>query len=801
MNRKHIAFGLALVMLFSAVVGCGSKEDKRAKFIERGKNYFEQEEYGKATLEFKNALQIDPQYGETYYWLAECEMTQKNIRQAFGYLNKAVELDPELLDAQVKLAYALRLAKQMDQAKEKLELVLSKDPEHPEARLLESLILAGEGQEAKAEAGLRKLVDEGGEISPKACFSLAQLKAKQDRLSESVSIINDCLERDEKNVMLLQGLARMYAKMENVSQTEAVLKRLVGYYPEEDRYAINLARFYVGTKQVDQAEKTLLDLVTERPESDEMRATLASFYEGQKQPDKAVAVLKQAVADLPDELKLQLLLGEFHTKHNNPDLALDTYRAIITDHPLKPEAITARNRVARIYLAQKKIDDAMEELNAVLAENPKDLDAHFLRGTIYLGQGNGLDAVGDFRIIVQEKPEDDKGFDYLARAHMVNNEKALAIDNWKKAIERNPKNNNALGALLRVLAQDRDYDTGISILKSVIDKTPDNTFAMSRLGDMYLAKGDIDASENVWKDLQAKAPDNPESYVKMSFIYAKREDGAAAEKALDQALALKPGNINILKRATLLQMALKQPDRAIAKCQQQIKAAPVAEADIRMLMSGIYAAQKDYPKAENEIRQVMALKSEAALPYVALGNLYAKQGKLDAGIDEFKAALTKQPDSPRLKMSVATLYMVKEDYDSALKWYEQTVAEHNDFIPGLNNLAYLYADHYPTQENLAKGLELLERIPEKYRNKHSMDTLGWIYYQQGNYDEAVNVLAGLVVENDDPMIHAHLGLAYFKANDPVQAREKLEKALEQEGSGLSKSARQMAEEALHRLNG
>ena len=532
-----------------------------------------------------------------------------------------------------------------------------------------------------------------------------------------------------------------------------------------------------------------------------MRATLASFYAGQKQMDKAVAVLKKAISDLPEKLNLQLLQGELFIKNSDPELALATYQDIISNHPLKPEAVTARNQLARIYIAQKKTGEAMQQLKAVLADNPKDLDAHFLRGTIYLGQGNGTDAVGDFRIIVQEKPEDDKGFDYLARAHMVNNEKALAIDNWKKAIDRNPKNNNALGALMQVLAQDKDYDTGISILKTVIEKTPDNLFAMSRLGDMYLAKGDIEASEKVWMNLQAKAPDNPESYVKMSFIHAKREDGAAAEESLDKALALQPGNINILKRATLLQMALKKPDQALAKCHQQIQAAPKAEADIRMLMSGIYASQKNYSQAEKQIRQVMELKPEAALPYVALGNLYAKQGKLDAGIDEFTAALKKEPNSPRLKMSIATLFMVKEDYDSALQWYERTVAEHSDFIPGLNNLAYLYADHYPTDANLVKGLELLKRIPEKYRNKHSLDTLGWIYYQQGNYDEAVNVLSGLVTENDDPMIKAHLGLAYFKANDPVQARENLEQALAQDGNGLSSKAKQMAQEALRSLNG
>jgi tetratricopeptide (TPR) repeat protein len=287
----------------------------------------------------------------------------------------------------------------------------------------------------------------------------------------------------------------------------------------------------------------------------------------------------------------------------------------------------------------------------------------------------------------------------------------------------------------------------------------------------------------------------------MSVIHAKKQDAAAAEKALDHALALRPGNISILRRAALLQLALKQPQKALEKCREQMKTAPDAEAEIRLLMSGIYDAQKEYSRAEDEIRRVMELKPESSVPYISLGRLYARQGELEDGIREFEAALKKQPDSPRLKMTIATLCMVKEDFDSALHWYERTVKEHDDFIPGLNNLAYLYAKKYPTQENLASGLALVEKIPEAYQNKHSLDTLGWIHYQRGNYGEAVKVLEPLSAENEDPMIQVHLGLAYLKSNDSVQALTMLEKALEQGGRGLSKDAKQMAEEALQSLKG
>jgi predicted Zn-dependent protease len=159
------------------------------------------------------AMQIDPQFGETHFWLAECEMVQKEPHKAFSHLKKAVELDPELIPAQVKLAYFLRLAKQIDQAKDKLALVLSKEPDNPEARLLNSLILAGEGKTDQAEAELSALVAGGGEIKPKACLSLANILVKPNKLNEAEAILTGCLQGDEKNGILLQTFARVHTRL------------------------------------------------------------------------------------------------------------------------------------------------------------------------------------------------------------------------------------------------------------------------------------------------------------------------------------------------------------------------------------------------------------------------------------------------------------------------------------------------------------------------------------------------------------------------------------------------------------
>jgi Tfp pilus assembly protein PilF len=59
-----------------------------------------------------------------------------------------------------------------------------------------------------------------------------------------------------------------------------------------------------------------------------------------------------------------------------------------------------------------------------------------------------------------------------------------------------------------------------------------------------------------------------------------------------------------------------------------------------------------------------------------------------------------------------------------------------------------------------------------------MDTLGWIYYLKGSYLNAISELQDSVgLEPDNPVINYHLGLAYYKNNQPDAAKEFLEKAL------------------------
>lgn len=104
-----------LVMLLAvSLCACSSMEEKRDKFLASGQGLYQEGDYVRARLQFQNALQIDPKFGVAQLWLGKTELKLQNPRGAYGALNKAVELNPQLTEAHVLLGDILLMAKQLD---------------------------------------------------------------------------------------------------------------------------------------------------------------------------------------------------------------------------------------------------------------------------------------------------------------------------------------------------------------------------------------------------------------------------------------------------------------------------------------------------------------------------------------------------------------------------------------------------------------------------------------------------------------------------------------------------------------
>ena len=113
----------------------------------------------------------------------------------------------------------------------------------------------------------------------------------------------------------------------------------------------------------------------------------------------------------------------------------------------------------------------------------------------------------------------------------------------------------------------------------------------------------------------------------------------------------------------------------------------------------------------------------------------------------------------------------------------------------MNYLGYTYAD---LGQNLDEAERLIrEALKYKPDDGYITDSLGWVYYKKGRYEDALIYLKKAVqLVPDDPIILEHLGDAYLKLNDKDNALKCYRKSLEKKGKD-----RENVEEKVRRLVG
>ena len=89
---KRIPRLLAVVVLVGFIVSCGGPEQKKMKFYNKGKAFYEKEDFVRAKLEFKNAIQIDPKFAEAHLELAYVQLNPlADYAEAVRHLDFAIQ--------------------------------------------------------------------------------------------------------------------------------------------------------------------------------------------------------------------------------------------------------------------------------------------------------------------------------------------------------------------------------------------------------------------------------------------------------------------------------------------------------------------------------------------------------------------------------------------------------------------------------------------------------------------------------------------------------------------------------------
>src|ERR1044072_5891819 len=159
------AFLIAAALFLGA---CTTPEKAKAQHVARGQELLKEKKFQEASLEFRNALQIDDHLADAHWGLANAYEGLQRYQEAFEEMKQVVELDANNLDVRVKLGnYYLMGGKESSAAVSEAERlakeVLQKDVNHIEGHILMGSVLFAQNKKQEAFAELNHAV----ELDPK----------------------------------------------------------------------------------------------------------------------------------------------------------------------------------------------------------------------------------------------------------------------------------------------------------------------------------------------------------------------------------------------------------------------------------------------------------------------------------------------------------------------------------------------------------------------------------------------------------------------------------------------------------
>lgn len=136
------------------------------------------------------------------------------------------------------------------------------------------------------------------------------------------------------------------------------------------------------------------------------------------------------------------------------------------------------------------------------------------------------------------------------------------------------------------------------------------------------------------------------------------------------------------------------------------------------------------------------------------------------------------------RLVLSNMDAIEGNLDEAEEWLEQVLDEFPEDPGAMNDLGYLWAD---ADKHLDLALSMIEvAVAGEPANMAYRDSLGWVLFRLGRYDEAVAELkVAASAENPDGVILDHLAQALAKRGDAEPAIEywrRAVKAFENEGN-------------------
>jgi tetratricopeptide (TPR) repeat protein len=443
---------------------------------------------------------------------------------------------------------------------------------------------------------------------------------------------------------------------------------------------------------------------------------------------------------------------------------------------LEPERIEARQVIATIYVRQGKADEAFGYIDSLIETSDLD-DAQLFPPLLgILAREKNAETVLSVSQRLAEKYPDRAYAQYLHGMLAAQNgqaeisleylDRSLALEeidgvhaararvllrlgraveavaSLEKAVAGNPDNQNLRLTYARLLVDIKEYDKARAQFEKLHEAAPDDAELLYTLGLLSLESQRLDDAEKYMMMLVRMDERDGEAQYYLGRIYENRKQ---YDRAIDWYEEVHVSDYQFDARLRIADMLglSGQTDEAIEHLDAMLKGSQSNGSLVRI--------------------------------YVAKGELLRMARRYEEAMTVFNTALGIIPGNSDLlyaRALVAERLGRIDQLEADLKFILKTEP---DNAHALNALGFTLADQTDRFEEaydyLKRAIEIMPDDPA------IIDSLGWVQYRMGNYDEAESLLRTALSRFEDAEIAAHLGEVLWVKGKQQEARGIWQKAL------------------------
>ena len=489
-------------------------------------------------------------------------------------------------------------------------------------------------------------------------------------------------------------------------------------------------------------------LLTTQPSNAAIYYALSKAWVGLGVLDSARIYSEKSVLLNSDNTAYLGFLAALSHQQGDYNRAIDLYRQLAALEPGQAEPLSS---LALEYLAADQSEKALAVFQEMLTLDPKNETTLAQMLLMEIKLAHYQEAIGTLMTLIEQGDEKEKLRLALGELYMQTKQYDLASKTFREILRENPASVSCWLALFELSVQTGNHPAFLDDLNRFFTVNQVTLSHKTELAKLFLVRASressfLDPAIVMIGEIIRRHPGNGRIYALRGIAYMQKPDVAAALIDFRRALHLDSGSIEIYEEfvtASLIQKEYRSAAKALSK------------------------AKKRFPSLSIRLQ-------------VLEGEFFFQRGKLKNAaflLEKVVQSKKAQKEKNLYLQACSTLALCYDTLgfrDKSVHLYETILVREPDNILIMNNLAYMLTMQ---GKELARAKELaLKVVAREPANAGYLDTLGWVLFSMGEYEESRTVLEKAVeLAPGEAEIVDHLAQVYEKLGNSEHALEMKER--------------------------